>query len=128
MRNTRNKLAGVLRLVFIALAMTAAGWKVAERVALLRVEQDLAADAERIAAAVCNSEDRELTIRAARLRGGARIAWIKVAEASAPAFRVVQTDRGRVAVAARAIGGQQFVEVAVYLDGPVARSRKVVLI
>lgn len=112
----------------IALAMIGAGWLVSERLTLLRVERALSADAERIAAAVCNSEDPDLTIRAARLRGGDRIAWIKVGDEAASTFRIVRTAHGRVAVAVRPIGGQKFVEVAVYLDGRVARHRELVLI
>jgi len=124
----QDTLVSVLRLAAVSIAMTAAGWLVSERVALLRVERSLEADAGRIASAVCNSEDPDLTIQAARLRGGERLAWIKVADESSRAFRIVRTERGRVAVAARAIGGHKFVEVAVYLDGRGTRARKVVLI
>jgi len=126
--NTRTKTISTLRLLAVALVMTAAGWLVADRVAVLRVERALAADAERIATAVCHSEDPDLTIRAARLRGGERIAWIRVGDEAPSSFRIMKTQHGRVAVAARAIGGKKFVEVAVYLDGRAARSRNVVLI
>ncbi|MBM3758567.1 MAG: hypothetical protein FJW38_31915 [Acidobacteria bacterium] len=128
MRNTRNTRAALLRISIAALAMIALGWLVADRVALLRVERSLSADAERIVAAVCNSEDPDLTLEAARLRGGGRVAWIKVASEGSSAFRIVKTDQGRVAVAARAIGGKRFVEVAVYLDTRVNRARRTVLI
>lgn len=128
MYDTRTKTISVLRLLGVAVVMTIAGWLVADRVAVLRVERALAADAERIAAAVCQSEDPDLTIRAARLRGGERIAWIKMADGGASAFRIVRTAQGRVAVAVRPIGGRKFVEVAAYLDGRVARARNVVLI
>lgn len=124
----RSTVAAVLKIAFAALVMIGAGWLVADRVSLLRVERALAADAERIASAVCQSEDPDLTIRAARLRGGGRVAWIRVAGEGGSPFRVVKTQQGRVAVATRAIGGQQFVEVAVYLDGRAERARRVVLI
>lgn len=128
MYNARTKTISILRLLGVAVVMTIAGWLVADRVAVLRVERALAADAERIAAAVCQSEDPDLTIRAARLRGGERIAWIKMADDGPSAFRIVRTAQGRVAVAVRPIGGRKFVEVAVYLDGRVVRARNVVLI
>lgn len=126
--DTRTQMISILRLLGVAVILAAAGWLVADRVAVLRVERALTADTERIAAAVCHSEDPDLTIRAARLRGGERIAWIRVGDEAPPSFRIMKTQRGRVAVAAREIGGRKFVEVAVYLDGRSARSRNVVLI